>query len=618
MLQGLGMFSRSIHFKSFFAVEMLYMLEKALKLRGVTNAQKNIVRKIIENINEHTWIKDTLDPVQVPLNYKALDVLDTKLLDSQFGFLEHWSWHRSKTKMRGMLLHADPGTGKTISGYGWALVNGYDTTIIVSPHNAVVNVWEETITRFFKEKPKYWHSLMSKPMVGDEQFIIVHYHYLGKLYNQLRAIKGKRIGVWLDESHNLNETISKRTALFNDICSDSRVDGVVWASGTPLKAIGRETLPLFRSIDPLFTEDVELIFKKIFGSSNQSVLDILRHRLGMVTHRIVKDDVVSVDVSEETIRIKVPNSDRFTLDYIKRDMMQYVNDRIAYYRKAMPEYMSKYLDLCDRYEKDNSLQANGEWKTYCAYARQMHDNFNQLADIDLIRYCSKYERDVMRPRLSNADKKILDSTAAVYKYVILVVRGEALGRILTRARIDCFKAMVPHAGLPELIEGSRKKTIIFTSYVEVVDEIYDYLVAEGYEPLKVYGETVGELERIMKVFKVDPNANPIIATYNSLSTAVPVTDASTVVAYNCPFRQYIYDQATSRVNRLGQDGPVDIYKIILDTGDKDNISSRSLDLQDWSREIVDALLGNKTYTVTGEDIEVEGVVSNLLGNLEWK
>mgnify|MGYP000527738086 CR=1 FL=1 len=85
-----------------------------------------------------------------------------------------------------------------------------------------------------------------------------------------------------------------------------------------------------------------------------------------------------------------------------------------------------------------------------------------------------------------------------------------------------------------------------------------------------------------------------------MSTAVPLIEASTLVLLNYPYRDYEYQQTTARIDRLGQDGPIDIVEVILDTGEEPNLTTRGRDIMQWSKEVTDFLLG-ETYI----DIDTE-------------
>lgn len=221
----------------------------------------------------------------------------------------------------------------------------------------------------------------------------------------------------------------------------------------------------------------------------------------------------------------------------------------------------------------------------------LHKRFDPARDLEIVRSCNKFEDKYILPVLRGEQKAQFRDSRSVVKYVQLKIRGEALGRILTKRRIECFKAMVEHTDFERIIEASEKKTLIFTSYIDVVDEIADRCFNLEYNPLKVYGDTNKDIEKIMKIYKTDQTANPMVATYDSLSTAIPVVEANTCILFNSPFRDYERNQATSRVARLGQDSPVHIISVLLDTGSEDNISTRSNDIMEWSKQQVDAMLG---------------------------
>lgn len=113
----------------------------------------------------------------------------------------------------------------------------------------------------------------------------------------------------------------------------------------------------------------------------------------------------------------------------------------------------------------------------------------------------------------------------------------------------------------------------------------------------MFAETNNNLPQIVKRFDEDENINPLIATYQSLSTAVPLIMANTLILLNAPFRIHEKEQTVARANRLGQDKTVQVYNVFLDTNGEPNISTRSLDIMEWSKEQVNVIMGFKNENI---------------------
>lgn len=239
------------------------------------------------------------------------------------------------------------------------------------------------------------------------------------------------------------------------------------------------------------------------------------------------------------------------------------------------------------------------------------------------------------PSLNSKDKAIFKDVKSVYKYVALKIQGEALGKILGQERTACNLSIVEHIDngriysekggyngedwtLEDIFASAKSKTVMFTDFIEVLKYTDEMLKKRGYHPEAVYGDTNKDLVNIIARAEKDPEVDPIVATYKSLSTAVPLIFASACVLLNVPYRDYIYQQTVARVDRLGQTKPVSVFMYQLDTGDVPNISTRSHEIMAWSKAMVDELLGIKTDD-SSEEIENEFLSSfskNPLENLK--
>lgn len=465
-----------------------------------------------------------------------------------------------------------------------------DYVVIVSPNNAVYRVWDAALKKEYKQPREAWIASEGKPY-KNQRFLICHYEALEKMLAEVKRLRGK-ITVVLDECHNFNEMRSLRTQLFIKLCEQSQSQNIIWASGTPIKALGGESVPLLKTIDPLFTGQVEESFKKVFGINARRALDILRNRMGFINYRVEKSEFRDEKPTTKELKVKIPNGKDYTVEAVRGRMMEFINERMEYYKKNYKSYEETYLDALKKFE---SQLTTSEQKSQFREYRRMVEVVKQNPDPRFtgfeMKFCNNYEKTQIMSVLSNEDKKKFRSAKSVIKYVQLKVMGEALGGILGRARTQVHVDMLAHIDFEKLMHEAEKKTVVFTSYVEVVKELDRLLQAKGLKPMLVFGETNKNLTENIGEFEKDEQVDPLIATYPSLSTAVPLVMADLAILLNSPFRSHEMVQAKARLDRLGQDTPVKFIHVFLDTGEDPNISTRSKDILEWSRAQVAAILG---------------------------
>ena len=592
------MFSRlgrsNIEFPSFFALDVLYMLQKMIHHRR-TNISRSTIGIIADLLIESTWLSAVFDETKVHqdiLDFKHLDKFTVNPLPKQQEFLELYNRVIPKYNLNGYLLAADPGTGKTLSGLMLGETLGSDKIIVACPKAAVYEVWVKTLDTRFKETPTYWVSAANKPFDSNCKYYIVHYEDIKHFSEMIKSIKMKNPLIILDESHNMNEVTSARTNLFTDLCSRINCNHVLWMSGTPIKAMGYEMIPMLRTIDQYFNKDVEERFKRIFGKSADRAKDILANRLGTMMFKVDKDDVRADKPIYYSKKVAIPDGAKYTLATIRKEMIAFITERTVYYKKEYPKYKAIYDKALAIHA--GTLKSTSDKSNFDKYTDYI-TTIQRSSDLSLVKeeimYCKNYESTNITPTLPQPMRNDFKNTCSVMKYVHLKIQGEALGRILGKKRAECHAAMIPHAELEVIINDADKKTLVFTSYVEVLKAAEDYLKKKGFKPITVFQETNNNLPAIVKVLENDSTVNPCIATYKSLSTAVPMIMCNTAIMVDSPYRDYIYNQAVSRLDRIGQDCQVYVYNLQLDTGDEPNISTRNIDILKWSREQVAAIMG---------------------------
>lgn len=581
----------SLMFYKFYAVEVLYTVERLLDEHRKMSSPRALAR-LRDVLLTQTWLASTIEDQPSEFNWNALRNFYKTPLDTQMEFLKQYERNKARFNLKGYYLAAPPGAGKTLTGLMLSELLEADTVIVVSPPNAVHRVWKQTIESEIKRNYSTWNSMDQGPVPNGCKHFIFHYHALEKAIPLLKSKRFNKPMVIIDEGHNFNEIDSQRTFRLIQLCMTFNVPDVLWASGTPLKAVGYEAIPFLRTIDPFFTEQVEAGFRKLFGKQASKALDVLANRLGLVMHRVDKKTVVDNDVTEEVVQVTMPNAQDFTLESIRDEMIRFISERIQYYERNMRHYKAIYGEAMEIHKsKLRTEREKEEFLKYGQYIVTIRKGYQPAEHKDLAKFCNQYELRVISPNLPDKLRAEFRNARSVIKYVDLKIRGEALGRILGKRRSQCHMQMVRHSKLPELVEGSLKKTLVFSSYVDVVEETERYLTEEGFKPLVVYGKTNKDLKQIIEQFDKDIDYNPLVATYDSLSTAVPLVMANTVILLNEPFRAHEREQTTSRVDRLGQDSPVFIYTTLLDTGQEPNISTRSRDIMEWSKEQVDKMLG---------------------------
>jgi helicase SWR1 len=623
-------------FQKFYLPDMYHVVLELLnndkfKRRIVSRSKLQKLKELFETIplvQNIKLIQNTKDediPVVNKSILKNIFVPGFKLFEHQDKFIDNCLFKSKLMDLRGYLLDAGPGLGKTINSIALMELLGADKIIVVCPKKAVIDVWEETINRIYS-KPQTYNLSIDSVKGGkvklanfslDSKFMVCHFEALDKLVASLRNIPNARYGIVLDECHGLNSYKSQRSTLFRELNKIVNPYFCLWMSGTPLKALGSETMTMFETIDKLFTPSVVKSFTSVFGISGVYAASVMANRLQLVKATI-KAQGSGVEQFTYQSKVVLPDAWKYTLSTIREEMKKYIRERTAFYNEFREEYIEEYFESIEEFKAN--LGSNFDTKMqialdeYLAKTKELHNGYNPTSPVhkQYIIDCNYFEDKVIIPILSNKTKKIFRKAKSVYKYVELTIIGETLGNVIGRKRTECNKAIVEamaksftvvneesketyETNLSEVIRDAEAKTLIFTDYVDVLKRCNEILTEEGFHPITIFGETTTTigLSNQVKQFKENSKINPLITTFKTLSEAVPLTEANTVIFLNLPFRSGTYDQAVKRANRIGQTKDVHLYEVTLDTGGEENISTRNLDILKWSEEQVSILMGDK-------------------------
>lgn len=627
----------AVKFHKFFLMDIIYTLEKLIDEPKVPVSRRSL-RIAVSKLKELTELRAVFQPGvdNSLIDRNAINLFKVSPLPWQSEYLDIYSDRLLKYKLKGHLLDAKPGTGKTIASLILMESLKSDTIIVVSPKNAVIDVWKETLDNKYKNTPKYFHSLSGLPPTLGQHVYVIHYEYIPKFLEYLSKVNVGDLGkvaLVVDESHNFNEINSQRTQSLIEL-TKKYVHYSLWMSGTPIKALGKEVIPLLHCIDPLFDEACEKSFAAVFGKNSERALDILANRIGILSHTVKKEDVVSdVKLYRYQANVTLKNGDDYTLPVIRLKMKAFIEERSKFYKENMKSFEEDYKYGIELYR--NSIKGRSQeiklLDDYLSKVQTIRKGWDPYTMKDISRYCNTFERTKIIPMLPNDIKKAFRKAKSVYKYVNLTIMGECLGSILGKARTQCNVDIASNLGemkliplnygpdlglmtLDEILTNAKKKTIMFTSFVEVVTTLKAKLMEDQYRPAVVFGETNKDLPKIVESFDKEDAVNPLVATFQSLSTAVPLIMANTIIMLNIPFRDKDYVQAVARAHRKGQTEDVYVIDVLLDTGDTPNISTRSKDIATEAAQMVAKIMGvdideETLMSLTGEGYSEEGCVA---------
>lgn len=578
---------------NFFVPELVYLLTTMANERpDLVNV--NRIEKIISLINENTWFNtaspDISSSVDIPIIDSAF-ITKYKLKPYQREFVQDIYWQKkTRYRLNGYLLSLEQGLGKTYTSLALSAGLHKKSIVILGPLSSIKNTWIKEITEIYSKPQSIW--TLDNRNVVNPKFFIVNYENIDKLHTVLNLIDKESNMVIVDECHNFKNIKSLRTTELLKFVNTINCTDILPMSGTPIKALGEEMVPILKLIDPFFTPEIEVRFKEIIRSSVSIANELLHHRLGMMMYRKLKTDVLSLPPKYiEQIQITIPNGDEYTLDTVKTHVLKFAESRRDYYLNNSDKYFKVYNDCINIFEQ--SLESTQDKKAFSNYKAQIQLIKKHGYSGDnrrIVEETNAYEKSVILPVLPSNLRKDFKAAKSVVKYVELKILGEIIGGLLNQLRIRMFSEMISYSNLIELIANAQKKVIVFSSYREVISTAEKFCKKHKYDPLVVTGDNSNDAINVLKLFSTNINKNPLIASIQTLSSSHTILAANTVVFLNTPYRSVDFDQASDRVHRIGQDVPVYIYTFILYTGEQPNLSTRMDDIIQWSKEQFSAIV----------------------------
>ena len=545
------------------------------------------------NVKNHDLTKSDLDLklISKTLNWKPLE-------HQEKAFQVHT--HMKKAfGLRGMYIDGSIGSGKTILSLMLAIAQDADHVVIMCPNNAVEEVWKKTLTTSgaFKKEQDVW-TVQDKTKYDKSKYLIANFESIGKLREILPDLKGKVVYI-VDEAHNLNESKTVVSETVQEYVLDNEPYDIILMSGTPIKMHSKEIIPIMTILDPRFTASVKENYIKLFRRSPRALVYLIPEIYAKYRVMVRRHTPKAFEPTEEEISIIVKDEDRFYISTIRTKMKEYIKKRVKEDEPLLDGYNKEYIKLRNMAFKKSGTPRS-DFDNYILNVdviKESYVNGGLMMITDIMTSVKKYDKEVIEPNLDSLDRQRFRIVRTYFKYPMLKYIGEALGVIVTQARIEASIAIVDELDTSTIIQNARKKTLFMSNYVKVATRVMDN--EKKYGGIPIFGEHTNNIPKSLKDFEEDDSLDYISATYKSLGTAVPVIMCSTFVAIEKPFRTYLWDQAKGRVDREGQDGSTKIVTLYMDTKEEPNIYNRTDDLLQQS-------LFNVTFLTSGTNEALDG------------
>lgn len=477
--------------------------------------------------------------------------------------------------------------------------------VVLAPLSTVHNVWVNEFKKWTHITDIWTIKEPVSNITEDTRVIVANYEAIDKITDPIiTKFNANETIIIVDECHNFKDYKALRFKQLHHLNNTFKCKDLLLMSGTPIKALGVECIPIFKLLDPYFTKEVEDTLIKINRYIN-IMNDLLKNRLGMLMYRKLKSELMQLPPKiEEDLKVTIPDGNKYTIEHVKRLVANYREERLAYYKQNYNKFYIEYTQCLGVFE--STLRTSEEKSKFEAYKRDVEtlQKFGHSFEmVDVMMRTNVYEKEVIIPKLPSNLRATFRNSKSVIKYVDLKVLGEVLGNMLGKLRIEMTSKMIDQPKVFEIVENAQKKTIMFSSYTDSIEVAASICKKYKFTPITITGDNTKEAVAIVDKFKRDPKINPLIASIKVMSTGHTINEANTVIFLNVPFRSVDYEQAYSRCYRVGQNVPVYVYKLVLDTGNLPNLSTRMMDIISWSKDSFNAIVGDNIPS----DIAKEGI-----------
>ena len=585
--------SSSITFEKFFTLEVNLVFQWLYEIYG-----RSDYKDIVSQLNETPIMKALHAPMlEVPANaLSRVNSFGVELLDYQKEFLKQYYNARHKIGLEGYVMAFEQGLGKTFTAIATVYAFNLFPCIVTAPKSTLLS-WKTSIERLVPTS-----ELREDVLAIGNKFVICNYESLNKVGTYLKSNPKAMI---VDEIQNFRYLNTARTQNIIDIQSKYKIQNILALSGTPIKALASEMIPIMTMIDPMFRNSpkAQYIFKHIYSSNTYDSMAsaVLKERLRLY---MVKKEVKQVlnlpPKYKYSIKLNIRNITPYSLKQVMQDIHNYVNSEMSKRTKRdvilLVGQLSKILSdfPSDTFTSDDlstyiqcvkvmgGIISSKSWHILNFIKQSKQDLSGYIYSMERIRaYEAKFKE--VNPALTKELVRVRKQITSYY----FILLGKAIGEFIVRGKIRLLNTAINENmdKFIKIINTSLKKVVVFSTYKEPLLTFSNNL--SNYNIQSIVIENGSDFNKNFQSFANNPKQRVILGTIQAIGTGTDGIQhaCNTAIFLNRPFRSTDSEQAESRIYRKGQDSSTYVYYVDIDPATP-NVLSHESQINDWSKNML--------------------------------
>ena len=575
----------NISFEEFFVVEVKKVFEWLYE-----RFKRSVYKEVIDKLSQHPRIIALEKPMEeVPSDIMSkLNNLGVELKPYQKEFLYHFYNAVHKVHLDGFLMAFEQGLGKTFTAISTVYAMDLFPCIITAPKSTLVS-WQNSITRLIPSK-----FLKEEVLNVADKFYICNYEALDKVTNY---IVSKPKSLIVDEIQNFRYSNTARVQNVKDIQERYNIKYVLALSGTPIKALASEFVPVMTMLDPMFRDSTmaQRIFTHLYntGKYDNIASAVLQERLKLYMIRKEASKELNLpDKKKYDITLQIKDIKPFTIPVAMENIRNYVKNGLEQRNKSdvnrLYEQLNRLLSVFQQVIRSQGISYGNEYLEDYLKKVKILEKMDPMGNDkykELIAEIRAVEKD-MKSVNSEIGKQIIQTRKEITSYRFILL-GRAIGEFFVRGKIRLLNAVVSENinSFKNVIEKAGKKVLIFSTFREPLHTLSELLKTSGIENMLI--ESAADFNANFPKFKDNPNIRVMLGSIQALGTGTDGLQycCDTIIFLNRPFRSTDLQQAEARIHRQGQDSTCHFYYINVDPSNP-NVLSHEEQINEWSKQML--------------------------------